>query len=609
MHPEQSIKQAIVAAFQSLYAININSDTLQITETRHEFEGDFTLMVFPLIKQSKQSPEQTAQTLGEYLQTNHPDIAGFNVIKGFLNLTLKNSFWLETLQHIITNPDYGTLPNTGKCIVVEYCSPNTNKPLHLGHIRNMLLGWSVSEILQKAGNEVHKILIYNDRGIHICKSMVAWQQFGKGETPESSGRKSDFLVGDYYVKFAEVCAQQKSELIEKGIIAPDTPEKEAEQATPIFKAAQDMLLKWEANDPEIRQLWAMMNGWVYPGHNETYQKLGVDFEKRYYESETYLGGKQIVEKGLEKGAFYRKDNGAIAVDLTADKLDEKILMRGDGTTIYITQDLAAADTRYHDYNMDKSIYVVGDEQNYHFKVLKAIMQRLGYPFADDIFHLSYGMVDLPTGRMKSREGTKVDADDLIDEVIEAAQKHTEALGKTEGFTPEAAQNLYRILGLGALKFQILKINPQKRIIFNPEDSIDFLGHTGPFVQYCHARIMSVWRKYTLNNSTDTNAILAQNAQLINHNAQNLHPLERALMVQLYKYTQAVELAANQYDPAVIADYSYQLAKLFNHFYAECTILNNADNATNDFRAILSYMVARTLRSAMGLLGIELPERM
>lgn len=608
MNPELSIKQAVVTAFQTLYQTEVTSNLLQVSETRREFEGDYTLMVFPLIKLSKQSPEQTAEAIGAYLKENHAHIDAYNVIKGFLNLRFSQSFWLQTLQSISHNANYGTLPSTNKCVVVEYCSPNTNKPLHLGHIRNMLLGWSVSEILQKAGNKVHKVLIYNDRGIHICKSMIAWQQFGNGETPESSGRKGDFLVGDYYVKFAEICELQKKELLEKGIINANTPEQEAEQSTPIFKAAQEMLLKWEAKDPEVCQLWSMMNGWVYPGHNETYQKLGVDFEKRYYESETYLGGKQIVEKGLEKGVFYRKENGAVAVDLTANKLDEKILMRGDGTTIYITQDLATADMRYNDYNMDKSIYVVGDEQNYHFKVLKAIMQQLGYPFADDIFHLSYGMVDLPTGRMKSREGTKVDADDLIAEVIAAAQKHTEELGKTEGFTPEAAQNLYRILGLGALKFQILKINPQKRITFNPEESIDFLGHTGPFIQYCHARISSVWRKYISNSQQNTADIIAKNTTLISNNTQ-LNPIERALIVHLYKYAEAVQNAANQYDPAIIADYCYQLAKLFNHFYAECSILNNTDKHLNDFRATLSYIIARTLRSAMGLLGIELPERM
>lgn len=599
-HPEQAIKQATIQAFQALYQTDISAEQLQVTATRREFEGDFTLMVFPLIKASRQSPEQTGEALGDYLVAHHPHIARFNVIKGFLNLQFSKDFWLATFNHIIQNADYGSLPTTGKCIVVEYCSPNTNKPLHLGHIRNMLLGWSVSAILQKAGNEVHKVLIYNDRGIHICKSMIAWQLYGNGETPESSGIKSDFLVGNYYVKFSQLHDTQKKELIAQGM-----PEKEAEQATPIFVAAQALLRQWENNDPETRRLWAMMNGWVYPGHNETYQQLGIDFEKRYYESETYLGGKQMVEMGLDKGVFYRKENGAIAVDLTADKLDEKILMRGDGTTIYITQDLAAADTRYRDYHMDKSIYVVGDEQNYHFKVLKAIMQRLGYPFANDIFHLSYGMVELPTGRMKSREGTKVDADDLIAEVIAAAQKHTEELGKTEGFAPEVAQNLYRILGLGALKFQLLKINPQKKILFNPEESIDFLGHTGPFIQYCHARIKSVGRKYKAMTDASNPELIAPNIEP----GTALHPAERALIVQLYQYPHTIQLAADAYDPATIADYAYQLAKMFNHFYAECSILNNEDPTLNRFRVVLSLTVARILQSAMGLLGIELPERM
>ncbi|MCC7223603.1 MAG: arginine--tRNA ligase [Chitinophagales bacterium] len=595
MLPEQNIKQSVVAAIASLYQATINPEQLQITETRREFDGDFTLMVFPLVKISRQSPEQTGQALGEYLQAQHTYIEHFNVIKGFLNLRLSNDFWLDMFRQIVSNPNYGTLPPTGKCIVVEYCSPNTNKPLHLGHVRNMLLGWSVAAILAAAGNEVHKVLIYNDRGIHICKTMAAWLAVGKGDTPESTGKKGDFLVGEYYIKFAELHAQQKQNLIEGGMSAD-----EAEQATPIFKAAQELLRQWEANDPKTRQLWEMMNAWVYPGHNETYAKLGVDFEKRYYESETYLGGKQMVESGLAKGVFYRKENGAVAIDLSAEKLDEKILVRGDGTTIYITQDLAAADMRYNDYQMDTSIYVVGDEQNYHFKVLKAIMQHLGYPFADQIYHLSYGMIDLPTGRMKSREGTVVDADDMIAEVIATAQAHTEALGKTEGFTPEASQNLYRIVGLGALKFHLLKINPQKRIIFNPEESIDFLGHTGPFVQNCHARIQSVVRKYKAEHQLDGTIQL---------NPTDLHPAERNLFVQLYRYVPALQVAAQTYDPAAIADYAYQLAKLYNHFYAECPILSNKDPQLNHFRTVLSLTVARLLRQSMGLLGIELPDRM
>lgn len=592
------IQKMAAQAIGDLYGACPVLESIQVSPTDAHFEGDYTLMVFPFVKISKLSPEATGAAIGHFLQEQckkntpeNPFIERFNVVKGFLNLVLTDAVWLRVLKEIGADKQHGNLPISGKKIVVEYCSPNTNKPLHLGHVRNMLLGWSVSAILEKAGHEVHKVLIYNDRGVHICKSMVAWQHYANGATPQSTGKKSDLLVGDYYVKFDEIHRQQKAELIANGMV-----EKEAEQQTPIFKEVQEMLRQWENGNEQVRQIWKMMNDWVYEGHNVTYKTIGVDFEKRYYESETYLQGKRMVQEGLAKGVFYAKENGAIAVDLTDQKLDEKILARADGTSIYITQDLAAADIRYTDYQMDKSVYVVGNEQDYHFKVLKAIMQKLGYPFADDIFHLSYGMVDLPSGKMKSREGTVVDADELIAEMVELAQQHTDELGKTDGMNPTEAENLYRMLALGALKFFILKVSPQKRMVFDPNESIDFLGHTGPFIQYSHARIKSVLRKYGKPPVFDVCR-------------KQLLPSEKKLILKLNQYPLAVAEAAQQYAPSKIANYAYELAQAFNTFYGEAPILNNAEQSLNDFRVMLSFSVGRTLASAMNLLGIEMPDRM
>lgn len=588
---EQLLQKKVATAMRELYSAEIDSDTVQIGETRPEFDGDMTVMVFPLTKYSRQSPEQTAQNLGNYLQTHLADIDRFNVIKGFLNVSLKDQYWLQTFAQVAANEHYGQLPPKDQTIVVEYCSPNTNKPLHLGHLRNIFLGWSTSAILQMAGYKVHKVLINNDRGIHICKSMAAWKHAFNGLTPQAAGLKPDFLVGNCYVMYAKIHAEQKQALVAAGM-----SDEVAEQQTPIFLEVQEMLRQWEAGNSEVRALWKMMNDWVYEGHNVTYKTLGADFEKRYYESDTYLGGKAIVEQGLQKGVFYRKENGAVAVDLTADGLDEKILQRGDGTSIYITQDLAAADIRYNDYNMDKSLYVVANEQDYHFKVLKIIMQKLGYPFAKDIYHLSYGMVDLPTGRMKSREGTVVDADDLVAETVSEAAALIQEKGKTEGLSAEQCQNLARQIGIAGLKYFIIKVNPQKRMIFNPGEAIDLLGNTGPFIQYTNARTCALLRDFgqTLPLQFDL---------------KKLANSERELVISICKYPLIISDAAAKYDPSLVANYAYEIAKLFNKFYSECLILKESNVEVRNFRISLSGVTGRILQSAMGLLGIEMPNKM
>lgn len=588
---EKLLQKATANAIYELYKAEIDPDTVQITETRPEFEGDMTIMVFPLTKYSRQTPEQTAQALGNYLQSQMTSIGGFGVIKGFLNIIMKGEYWLQTFSQIAANPDYGQETPKGRRVVVEYCSPNTNKPLHLGHLRNIFLGWSLSAILQKAGYDVHKVLIYNDRGIHICKSMVAWKRSFNGLTPETAHIKPDALVGDCYVEYGKIHMAEKRQLMDKGMADAD-----AEQQTPIFLEAKEMLQQWENGQEEVRALWKTMNEWVYEGHNTTYNLLGADFEKRYYESDIYLGGKAIVEQGLQKGVFYRKENGAVAVDLTDCGLDEKILQRGDGTSIYITQDLFAAHLRYQDYNMDKSVYVVGNEQDYHFKVLKAIMQKLGYPFANDIYHLSYGMVDLPSGRMKSREGTVVDADDLLAETVADASTLIQEKGKTEGLSARQCQDLARQIGIAGLKYFILKVNPQKRMVFDPSEAIDLLGHTGPFIQYTNARTCALLRDYGQEIPT-------------RFELQKLAPSERELIIAISQYPLVIANAAAKYDPSMVANYAYEVAKLFNKFYGECLILKESQANIRDFRVALSGITGRTLQSAMQLLGIEMPDKM
>lgn len=587
----ESLQQQVQQAVHHLYQHDIAPEAVQIQLTRKEFEGELTVVVFPYVKLARQKPEAVGTAIGEYLAAQYKPVVGFNVIKGFLNLSIADDYWASLLTAMTTEAEW-TLPPTGQTVVLEYCGPNTNKPLHLGHIRNMVIGYSMAEILAAAGHEVHKVNIYNDRGIAICKSMVAWQQYGNGETPESSGMKGDHLIGKYYVRFAQEHARQVEALVAKGV-----DKEQAKQEAPLQQAAQEMLRQWEQGDPEVIALWEKMNGWVYAGFEETYQKLGVDFEKAYYESETYLAGRQMVEDGLAEGLFYRKDDGSVWVDLTDQGLDEKILLRSDGTSVYLTQDLGTAQARYDDFQMDQSIYVVANEQDYHFKALKATLQKLKKPFADGIYHLSYGMVDLPTGKMKSREGTTVDADDLYDDMIATATKTTRELGKSEGLAREEAAQLYRMIGMGALKYFLLRVNPKKRILFDPQESIDFQGDTGPFIQYTHARIRSVHRKWE--------AAGAPRGAF----SGPLSALERQLVLHLYRYRQVVQEAADSFDPSQIANYVFALAKLYNRFYADHPILQGADAGQQYFRVQLSQQTADTLQHGMRLLGIDVPEQM
>lgn len=577
---------------QELYGHTIPAAELQVQPTKKEFEGDLTLVVFPLVRFTRQSPEQTGSTLGAWLKERFQAIDSFNVIKGFLNLRLSDSFWAGVMTEMAANPDFAAHPSTGRKVVVEYCGPNTNKPLHLGHIRNMVLGYSMAGVLQAAGDQVHKVNIYNDRGIAICKSMVAWQLSGKGETPESSGMKGDHLIGKYYVAFANRLKQEVEELVAKGM-----SKEEAERQAPIQQAAQEMLRQWESGDPEVLALWKRMNDWVYAGFNVTYDKLGVDFEKDYYESDTYLDGRTLVEEGLKSGVLYKKDDGSVWVDLTDLGLDEKVLLRSDGTSVYLTQDLGTAERRYHDFGMDQSIYVVANEQEYHFKALQATLKKLGKPFADGIYHLSYGMVDLPTGKMKSREGTTVDADDLYDEMIATATAMTNELGKAEGLGTDEAATLYRTIGLGALKYYLLRVHPKKRILFDPQESIQFQGDTGPFIQYTHARIRSVVRKWEAAGSPT------------GERQGPLSDLERELIILLYRYPGAILEAAREFDPSHLATYAFHLAKQYNRFYAEHPILQAETPGQQHFRVQLSMHLARVLKHSFGLLGIDVPEVM
>ncbi len=589
---ENTIVQQIQRAVSVLYQTEIASDSIVIQETRKEFEGQVTAVTFPFTRFSKKTPEQTGTEIGEYLKNNVKEVEDFNVIKGFLNLSIADSYWVDELLTTIHSSSFGQFPPNGQKVMVEYSSPNTNKPLHLGHVRNNLLGFSVAEILSANGYEVIKVNLVNDRGIHICKSMLAWQLFGNGETPESSQLKGDHLVGKYYVIFDKEYKKQIEALTHEG-----QTEDEAKKNAPIIKEAQEMLLKWEAGDQEVIKLWSMMNGWVYSGFEVTYKMLGVDFKKYYYESDTYLLGKDTIQEGLEKGVFLKKDDGSVWIDLTEDGLDQKLVLRADGTSVYITQDLGTAQLKYDDFKMDKSIYVVGNEQDYHFKVLFLILQKLGKTWANGLFHLSYGMVDLPSGKMKSREGTVVDADELMEEMILTASERTEELGKVEGFTEQEKKDLYNMIGLGALKFFLLKVEPKKRLLFDPSESIDFQGHTGPFIQYTHARIRSVMAKADYKN------------KISDKYSTILTALEKDLIVNLAKYPNVIAASAKEYSPAHIANYVFELAKLFNKFYHEESILKAEDPDVRNFRLDLSAATASTINKGMKLLGIRVPDRM
>ena len=591
INAEEFILSVVKRATEELYG---TSDNIQIQKTRKEFEGDYTVVVFPLLKASRKSPEATATELGEKIVASTPEIKSFNVIKGFLNLAIDSSFWAARFKEIVETENFGMAPASGRTIMIEYSSPNTNKPLHLGHVRNNLLGYSVATILKANGHNVIKVNLVNDRGIHICKSMLAWQLYGGGETPASSGMKGDHLVGKYYVEFDKHYKEQVKALVaEKGI-----SEDEAKKQAPIMLQAQEMLRKWEAKDPEVYALWETMNGWVYEGFDVTYKAMGVDFDKVYYESQTYLLGKSLVEDGLKKGVFFRKEDNSVWIDLEADGLDQKLLLRGDGTSVYMTQDLGTALSRFEENSLDDMIYVVGNEQNYHFQVLKLVLKKLGYEWSDNIFHLSYGMVELPEGKMKSREGTVVDADDLIADMIGTAREMSDELGKLDGCSEEEAAAICEMVGLGALKYFILKVDPKKTMLFDPRESIDFNGNTGPFIQYTHARIRSILRKAEeagIDASTYTNATLL--------------PEEVELVKALAEYPAVVRAAGEQFAPSVIAAYAYDLAKQFNGYYHDHSILKEENEAVRSLRLKLAAEVARVIRSAMSLLGINVPERM
>jgi arginyl-tRNA synthetase len=585
------IIEAVVKAVKHLYQTDITADAINLQETRKEFEGQVTIVTFPFTKFSRKSPEQTGAEVGEYLKANLPEVAASNVIKGFLNISIADSYWLDQLYTQILPDNFAVAKPNGKKVMVEYSSPNTNKPLHLGHVRNNLLGFSIAQILDAAGFEVIKANLVNDRGIHICKSMLAWLLFGNGETPVSTDMKGDHLVGKYYVIFDKEYKKEIEFLKSEG-----QTEEEAKKNAPLIKQAQEMLQKWEAGDEEVINLWKTMNTWVYDGFGKTYNALGVAFDQFYYESNTYLLGKDIVEEGLAKGVFFTKEDGSVWIDLTADGLDEKLVRRSDGTSVYMTQDLGTAQLKYDDFKMNESIYVVGNEQDYHFKVLFLILQKLGKTWAQGLYHLSYGMVDLPSGKMKSREGTVVDADDLINEMEQTAKEQTEALGKVDGFSDEDKQHLYHTIGMGALKYFLLKVDPKKRLLFDPNESVDFQGHTGPFIQYTHARIKSVMSRAGVDYDEKIDI-------------QELSAVERDLIVVLTQFPAIISEAAKEYSPAVIANYIYELAKVFNKFYHEKSILQAEDELLKKFRLQLSAASAKVISRGMGLLGIEVPERM
>ncbi len=589
------LKHQIAQALHNLYMVEVSDDQVDIEQTKPDFEGDFTFVVFPYLKQSKKGPEQTAQELGAYLLEQVEEVASFNVIKGFLNLVVAQNYWVNFLTQNYNTTNFGFATHaTNQKILVEYSSPNTNKPLHLGHIRNNLLGYAVSQILKANAHQVHTCNLVNDRGIHICKSMLAWIQHGNGETPASSGLKGDHLVGKYYVLFDKNYKAEQQELMNNGLT-----HEQAEKQAPSILAAQDLLRKWEANDEETVSIWKMMNGWVYEGFHVSYRTLGISFDKYYYESNTYLLGKEIVEEGIQKGVFYKKDDGSVWIDLTEEGLDHKLVLRADGTSVYITQDMGTADLKYTDFGCKQSIYVVGNEQDYHFKVLQLILKKLGRPYADGIYHLSYGMVELPEGKMKSREGTVVDADDLMAAMIEQAEETTKELGKTDGLSQEELIALYNMVGLGALKYFILKVDPKKKMLFNPKESIDFQGNTGPFIQYTHARIKSVLR----------NAQAADLLMQFDESEITLSKVEKELLVIMYKYPEVLAEAGKTFSPGVLCNYVYELAKVYSHFYHEHSVLKETNVNQQALRLQLCTLTADIIRSSFQLLGIQVPERM
>ena len=593
MNIEALISKAAGEAVKALYGMEASEKMLQLQKTRSEFEGNLTLVVFPFVKAAKKSPEQTAQEIGEYLVKNCSAIEKFNVVKGFLNLSIGNGAWVKLLSAIDADEHFGMKQATedSPLVMIEYSSPNTNKPLHLGHVRNNLLGWSLAQIMEANGNKVVKTNIVNDRGIHICKSMLAWLKWGNGETPESSGKKGDHLIGDYYVAFDKHYREEIKELVAQGM-----DEEKAKQEAPLIKEAHEMLVKWEQNDPEVRALWEKMNSWVYAGFDETYKKMGVSFDKIYYESQTYLKGKAKVEEGLAKGLFERHEDNSVWADLTNEGLDQKLLLRSDGTSVYMTQDIGTAEMRFQDYPIDKMIYVVGNEQNYHFQVLSILLDRLGFKWGKELVHFSYGMVELPNGKMKSREGTVVDADDLMALMVEDALKTSMELGKFDDMSEEERNEIARIVGMGALKYFILKVDARKNMLFNPEESIDFNGNTGPFIQYTYARIRSILRK-------------AEGTQALPEGPIALNEKEVELIQKMNEFGAAVEQAGKDYSPSGIANYCYELTKVFNQFYHDYSILNEPDEQKKLFRLVLAKNVAKIIKNAMGLLGIEVPERM
>jgi len=591
---EQQLVKSVVEAIQALYGQAVEPAQVQLQKTKKEFEGHLTLVVFPFLRTSRKGPEQTAQEIGEYLAAHEPMVQAFNVIKGFLNITIAASAWAELLGAIDSDVRYGlqTPTESSPLVMIEYSSPNTNKPLHLGHVRNNLLGYALANIMEANGNRVVKTNIVNDRGIHICKSMLAWQKYGNGETPETSGKKGDHLIGDYYVAFDKHYKAEVAEIME----LEGCTKEEAEAKSPLMAEAREMLVKWEAGDPEVRGLWQMMNEWVYAGFDETYKMMGVDFDKIYYESQTYLEGKEKVMEGLDKGFFFRKEDGSVWADLTGEGLDHKLLLRSDGTSVYMTQDIGTAKLRFQDYPINKMIYVVGNEQNYHFQVLSILLDKLGFDWGKDLVHFSYGMVELPEGKMKSREGTVVDADDLMAEMIATARDTSKELGKLDGLTAEEAENIARIVGLGALKYFILKVDARKNMTFNPKESIDFNGNTGPFIQYTYARIQSILRKAE-------GEFNIQNSEFV------INDKEMSLIQKLAEFPAVVKDAGVTYTPSVIANYVYDLVKEFNQFYHDYSILREEDEAVKRFRLVLSANVAKIIRLGMGLLGIEVPDRM
>ena len=605
MNIEQKLVSSVIGGLKALYGQDVPAAQVQLQKTKKEFEGHLTLVVFPFLRMSKKGPEQTAQEIGEYLKANEPSVAAFNVIKGFLNLTIASSAWIELLNGIHADKQYGIVAATDNSplVMIEYSSPNTNKPLHLGHVRNNLLGNALANIVAANGNKVVKTNIVNDRGIHICKSMLAWQKYGNGETPESSGKKGDHLIGDYYVSFDKHYKAEVKELMAKfqseGMNEEEAKAK-AEAESPLMKEAREMLVKWEANDPEVRALWKKMNDWVYAGFDETYRMMGVTFDKIYYESNTYLEGKEKVMEGLEKGFFYRKEDGSVWADLTGEGLDHKLLLRADGTSVYMTQDIGTAKLRFADYPIDKMIYVVGNEQNYHFQVLSILLDKLGFEWGKGLVHFSYGMVELPEGKMKSREGTVVDADDLMAEMIDTAKETSNELGKLDGLTKEEADNIARIVGLGALKYFILKVDARKNMTFNPKESIDFNGNTGPFIQYTYARIQSVLRK-AKEAGIEIPAQLPVGIELSEK--------EEGLIQMVADFAAIVKQAGEDYSPSIIANYTYDLVKEYNQFYHDFSILREENEAVKIFRLALSENVAKVVRLGMGLLGIEVPDRM